>query len=205
MNVEPQKWFVGLMDFFSILLPGAVLTYLMRDRIGSMVLGDPYSALTGVEAWAVFLVSSYLAGHAVFLVGSWLDHPYDWLRGYTINTQIALLAREGRLLPWPLRTLVAVVFKEERNLAVDSAVRIKRHVLEPLGAQSAVNAFQWCKSTLTLASPESLATVQRFEADSKFFRCLVIVLLVLEIVWMSEGNWRLAVMGIALITLALWR
>ncbi len=33
MNFEPQKFFIGLMDFFSILLPGALLTYrLMSER-----------------------------------------------------------------------------------------------------------------------------------------------------------------------------
>lgn len=31
MNVEPQKFFIGLMDFFSILLPGALLTCLLRE------------------------------------------------------------------------------------------------------------------------------------------------------------------------------
>jgi hypothetical protein len=29
MNVDPQKFFIGLMGFFSILLPGALLTYLL--------------------------------------------------------------------------------------------------------------------------------------------------------------------------------
>ena len=29
VNFEPQKFFIGLMDFFSILLPGALLTYLL--------------------------------------------------------------------------------------------------------------------------------------------------------------------------------
>ena len=28
MNFEPEKFFIGLMDFFSILLPGALLTFL---------------------------------------------------------------------------------------------------------------------------------------------------------------------------------
>lgn len=31
MNFDPQKFFIGLMDFFSILLPGALLTYLLME------------------------------------------------------------------------------------------------------------------------------------------------------------------------------
>jgi hypothetical protein len=37
MNFEPQKFFIGLMDFFSILLPGALLTYLLRGEAGPAV------------------------------------------------------------------------------------------------------------------------------------------------------------------------
>lgn len=33
MNLEPLKFFIGLMDFFSILLPGALLTCLLMDEV----------------------------------------------------------------------------------------------------------------------------------------------------------------------------
>jgi ADP-ribose pyrophosphatase YjhB (NUDIX family) len=65
------------------------------------------------------------------------------------------------------------------NQAVNLAGRIKEHYLGPLKANSAINTFQWCKARLTLERPEALATVQRFEADSKFFRSLIIVLFIL--------------------------
>ena len=32
MAFSPQKFFIDLMDFFSILLPGALLTYLLMGR-----------------------------------------------------------------------------------------------------------------------------------------------------------------------------
>lgn len=34
MNFEPQKFFIGLMDFFSILLPSALLTNLLMGDVG---------------------------------------------------------------------------------------------------------------------------------------------------------------------------
>jgi hypothetical protein len=37
MNFDPQKFFIGLMDFFSILLPGALLTYLLMGDVGPIV------------------------------------------------------------------------------------------------------------------------------------------------------------------------
>jgi hypothetical protein len=100
MNLVPQKLFIGLMDFFSILLPGALLTYLLMDEAGTVVLGDSYGKLAGAEAWAAFLFASYLFGYLVFLFGSWLDELYDWARPYTLNTQSDLLARCGHLMPW---------------------------------------------------------------------------------------------------------
>lgn len=33
MNFDPQKFFIGLMDFFSILLPGALLIFLLRSEM----------------------------------------------------------------------------------------------------------------------------------------------------------------------------
>lgn len=189
MNFEPQKFFIGLMDFFSILLPGALLTYLLMGEVGPVVLGDRYAQLAGSEAWAAFLFASYLFGHLVFLLGSWLDEFYDWARRYTLNTQIALLARRGRLLPWLARALIWLVFKRERNLAVERAGKIKRQALGPLQAQDAVNTFQWCKALLNAESPASLAVVQRFEADSKFFRCFTVVLLLLLITWPWQYQW----------------
>ena len=77
MSFDPQKFFIGLMDFFSILLPGALLTYLLMDELGPVILGDRYAKLLNAEAWAAFLFASYLFGHLVFLLGSWLDELYD--------------------------------------------------------------------------------------------------------------------------------
>lgn len=106
MNFAPLKFFIGLMDFFSILLPGALLTWLLMGEVGPVVLGGRYATLDGAQAWAAFLFASYLFGHLVFLLGSWLDELYDWVRRYTLNTQITLLARCGRLLPWFARALI---------------------------------------------------------------------------------------------------
>jgi hypothetical protein len=91
MNFEPPKFFIGQMDFFSILLPGALLTYLLMDEVGPVALGNRYATLAGAQAWAAFLFASYLFGHLVFLLGSWLDEFYDWARRHALKPQIAPL------------------------------------------------------------------------------------------------------------------
>jgi hypothetical protein len=93
------------MDFCSILPPGALLTNLLISEVGSVVLKDRYATLAGAQAWAVFLFTSYLAGHLIFLLGSSLDEFYEGARRHTLNAQIARLARRDRLLPWLARAL----------------------------------------------------------------------------------------------------
>ena len=207
MNFDPQKFFIGLMDFFSILLPGALLTFILMGDAGSVVLGGRASELVGAEGWAAFLFVSYLLGHLVFLLGSWLDEFYDWARRYTLNTQIALLARRDRLLPWFARALIWLVFKGERNLAVNRAVRIKQRALGSLGAEDSINTFQWCKALLNVESPPSLAVVQRLEADSKFFRSFAVVLVLILLLWPLQHKWPFVGIPIllALLLLGLWR
>lgn len=51
MNFDPWKLLIGLMDFFSILLPGALMTYLLMGKVGMVVLGVRYLKLAGVQAW----------------------------------------------------------------------------------------------------------------------------------------------------------
>lgn len=88
MNFDPQKFFIGLMDFLSILLPGALLTFLLMGEVGPIVLGDRYAKLADAGAWGAFLFVGYLFGHLVFLLGFWLDEFYDWARRYTLKTPL---------------------------------------------------------------------------------------------------------------------
>lgn len=207
VNFEPQKFFIGLIDFFSILLPGALLTYLLKDDIGQAFLGDGYHALAGTEGWAAFLFSSYLLGHFIFLLGSLLldDHVYDRIRKATYEEQVKRLTKGEKLSSVLFRWLAVCLIKKDADRAVSQAVRIKEHYLDPLKASSAINAFQWCKARLTLEHPEAIATVHRFEADSKFFRSLLIVLCVL-IPWsLLKERPVIALSGIPLFLLAFMR
>ncbi len=110
-------------------------------------------------------------------------------------------------MSWPIRVCVALVFKRERNRALDGVLKIKEQALGALQAKDAINAFQWCKGLLNVESPQSLAVVQRFEADSKFFRCFAVVLLVLLAAWPVQHQWPPAGIPVvlALLLLALWR
>lgn len=207
MNFEPQKLFVGLIDFFSVLLPGALLTYFLKDDFLRLLPNGQklQDAADTTPGWIAFLFCSYLLGHFVFLVGSWLDCLYDKIRKATKGKQIRRLAAgkkgSSRWTRWVARRLI----KGSSDQAVDQAIRIKASYLDPHGASSAINAFQWCKARLTFEHPEALAAVQRFEADSKFFRSFVVVLCLL-IPWAAYHTQPLLMLvGAVLLVLALVR
>jgi hypothetical protein len=133
-SFEPQKFFIGLIDFFSILLPGAFLTFLLRIRIEELPpIHERLERLEGAKAWAAFLVASYLLGHLAFLLGSWLDELYDWLRRRTLDQQIRQLSRSDKTFRWWVRGLVWLVFKRERGQAVELAGKIKEESLSKSG------------------------------------------------------------------------
>jgi 8-oxo-dGTP pyrophosphatase MutT (NUDIX family) len=178
MNFEPQKFFIGMIDFFSVLLPGALLTYVLKEAEGSL-----FSGLIEIPkdaaGWMAFLFLSYLLGHFIFLISSAADKfLYDPLKMRTRQEQSLRLVK-GKDLSWKIiRGIAFCFFGKGVGSAVRYAEVLRNHYLDRLGASQAMNAFQWCKARLTLEKPEFIATIQRFEADSKFFRSLLVVLLV---------------------------
>lgn len=207
MDFAPEKFFAGLFDFFSILLPGALLSYLLKGTTEKFLIGKTYSEPAGTEGWAVFLAASYLVGHFVYLLSAWLldDYFYDPVRKATYSRQVQRLAKGERLSPWLARVLAGILFKENSDRALRQAEHLKDYGLGCSEAYSAINTFQWCKARLALEHPEAMATVQRFEADSKFFRSFVVVLCIL-IAW-GFGAQRMNVSYVAAISVlpALWR
>jgi 8-oxo-dGTP pyrophosphatase MutT (NUDIX family) len=224
MGFEPQKFFIGLVDFFSILLPGALLAYMCINWGVPTLFNGPRSyPLNGAEHWMVFLFASYLLGHFIFMIGALLD---DWLyeraRRLTDRGQIKRLAKGEALddRDWRRFARMKILFGKEADRAVTQVEWIKARTLEPLSAEHAINAFQWCKARLAKDHPEGLIVVQRFEADSKFFRSFFVVLVILGIIvvlqcrsfvtplkWFGSGSpvdWT-PVLILALMPLALLR
>lgn len=206
MGFEPQKFFVGLVDFFSILMPGGLLAYLGKDWAAKMLLDQPGYRLEGAEAWMVFLFASYLLGHFAFLFGALLDLSYDWLRQCTDLGQIVRRLAKGKPLScrgW--RLLARWVFGKHADAAVMQAVRIKSLTLQALSAEDAINAYQWCKARMSKDHPEGLVAVQRFEADSKFFRSFLVVLAVLALIFAFQQRWIPVLVCAGFLPPALWR
>lgn len=207
MSFEPQKFFIGLMDFFAVLLPGGVLAYVV-PRLDSVrsVLDLPIAALESASDWVVFVFLAYLLGHIVFLIGSFLDDlVYQPLRDGSRAGQLLRLASGEALSARWIRQLAARkwMFGRGADAAVLQVLRLKARLLR--GANGAINAFQWAKAFLSKEHPEGLAIVNRFEADSKFFRSFAVVLVILAIAYAIEGAPARTLTCLVLMLLSLWR
>jgi hypothetical protein len=180
MKFEPGKFYIGVVDFFSIMLPGGIFAYLLYALVGPKIFGPLLPAIKGDgDGWVIFLLAAYLFGHIVFLIGSLLDDTvYD-----------------------PIRKIVWAKKKDRAYLA---AKAVKSEYVHDKDAE-VVNTFQWAKAVLVLHHPAGIVEVARHEADSKFFRSLVVVLAVLSYGAFLQAQQTLGWLFILLLAASFWR
>lgn len=170
--MKPGDFLFGVLDVFAVLLPGAIATWLAlqyapADELRAALAVKAGVGSDGMQPWATgfaFLLASYTLGHFVFMFGSFLDVGY------------------GRLL---VRLRGAdVAYKQARAL----------HLRDFPGAQPSHSGkpvpttLQWARAYLTLHAPASRVEVDRLEADSKFFRSMVVLAVLAALHFATRGQ-----------------
>ncbi len=205
MGFDPQRFFIGVIDLFSVILPGMIATFVLDAAWGEDLLGDAYADLSGASAVVAFLVLSYLLGHIIFLLGAGFLDPLlygplrDRARRRTVRFASDKPTPTQRMASWPFGNTTY----DDRALARVESLRDAN--LGAIGAQGTMNAFQWSKARLLLGQPSALAKVERFEADSKFFRSLTVLFAAMLVVFAIIGRWDLFLVVLPLVPLAVWR
>jgi len=128
----------------------------------------------GIKSWLVFpqeniefyasflfLLAAYLVGHIVSQISAYLDKwVYDKLNG----------------------TLVYNEEKHRRN--VELVKTIRKEVYQDYTESKYLNNFEWSVNKLLKDLPEVIAEIERYTADSKFFRSLILIFpLLAAILW----------------------
>jgi hypothetical protein len=214
---KPADFYVGVVDIFSILLPGAVVSWtawVWLDGQGTVRKLVPEGDLA---PWVTFLLASYAAGHLVFMLASLVDVSYDGFRKrvllYTLGSYRRRVEGNALRAARALRT-VSLGISSEPNEKPDPLQPWARYVLEKSDnaptVPEPINAYQWSRAVLRLLAPTALAEVTRIEADSKFFRSLFVVFALLAICSIAHisGYERLPVSGnvmLVLAALSYWR
>ena len=120
---------------------------------------------------------AYIAGHLLHALGDWLDFLYD-------HVYLPLLRREYYKAVRLKKENGLECLRQDKDLSLTLVARAYVHV----GDDSAgTSLYDWCLSLARLRSSSAAAEVDRYQADSKFFRSLTIVLLAAGIVAMVTG------------------
>jgi hypothetical protein len=167
---KPTDFFVGVVDLFAILLPGALLTFFLiqadhSDKICRWVADLP----EGVPRWAAFLIGSYILGHFIFAVGSFLlDEVYDTTYRVWFGGDIDKLAAG-------VKTGLGVPGKNECPENAPGATANTTTPMAPGGTADELpteSALAWATAFVRVQSAAAAGEIDRVEADSKFFRSL---------------------------------
>lgn len=164
---KPGDFFVGIIELFAVLLPGGVLTFLLFQNYGLFL--PELSDIKQEYYWIAFIFFAYLLGHLNFMLGSWLDIIYDMHR--------------KRRDPYT------------NESAFQCASRIKHKIYSETECE-AMNTYQWSISVLTTQYTEAMAEVNRLVANSKFFRSIVVITLLVSIVWASKQQYIHALLAL---------
>jgi hypothetical protein len=131
-SLKPADAYMGAIDLFAILIPGAIAVFALEPYYTTI-------GLFGPRGWVAFLVSAYTLGHIAYYLSGGFDEMKNVKR-----------ACDG---------------------AVDDMK--KEHATEPgfIG-----DVYKNAKAYLAIRCPGPLTDVLRAEADSKFFRSLLVVI-----------------------------
>ena len=148
---KPADFQLGLLDFFAVLLPGAIATWLLAQYLPFELQGAfriEGGDTASIGPWIVFLLTSYALGHFVFMIGSQLDAAYDrWRRSNKPLSADSLYRAASKL-------------RDELTPSID-------------GGQ--FSTFKWARTYVGVHNPAARVEIDRFEATSKFFRGMVVI------------------------------
>ena len=179
MPYKPSDFFLGVVELYGVLLPGAALAFLFSADASSIFNGRILPRLNGpAEVGVAFVVASYILGQGLDAIGSLV---LDWFTDWSY--------KDRKLKASP--KLVAEAEKIRRGMLGDN--------------QDMVSGFRWARTCVALLSPEGTRAVERLEAEAKFFRSLTVLLVIAAIKFAVSGAVVLAVAGLAFGGLALAR
>ena len=173
--------FVGVVDFFAALLPGAatvgVLLYFAPSWYVAQV-----RAVTGSEnvTIAAALVAAYILGQVMNATGGWvLDWIYDMFYDPERGWFVANEGRFPRLVKWsqeyPSTRIATGVIEERGAVRKDNL----RKALDSVAPAEAGNVYQRVRGYLAHTAPAAFEQIERMESEQKFFRTATVATIVI--------------------------
>jgi hypothetical protein len=181
MEYKPQDLFLSFYNFFSIALPGAILTQSIITSGLNQWVFPKISVVSGSpEAWVAFFVSSYFVGHFAQLIASPLDNIYDqWYEKHKTKQSSSLKDAA----------------KQARNEILDKYETLK----------DSKGTFPYARNYITAIDKSMDVKLENIEAESKFFRSLTIILFLSAIMFIRNQVVTVVFTYIFLAVVSCWR
>jgi hypothetical protein len=170
MNVKASDYFLSLIEFFGILLPGALLCFLFLPEARYILGALNIQVVKGYQELIVFTVVSYLVGHYINYFGRTIRISYNRL----------LFSFEK------LRT-----YHRHRDIG-ELHSYVSRQMHRAFGASEMVTYYvptlAWATSFVRQKSLLTAMEIERMRASSAFFANFFVVLLLISIKWLIVGS-----------------
>jgi hypothetical protein len=150
MSEQPKDYFLGALDFFGILVPGAVVIVFLRLQnrdLATLISGA--MEFQGNQGFIAFLVAAYLAGYLINMTSLILDH-------LTGSFQHRLYERS-----------------EGRDLYNRASELLKQNVSHR--DRSLIGVYAWACASVRDRSPLWRVDIDRLDAHTALFRGMCFV------------------------------
>jgi len=217
IHMKPRDWYVGVIDFFSTLVPGGLAMFLLLtsaqgDTLRRWILPQQAS----IENWLVFLVLAYVLGHMIAAIGEGILDPihrriYDeWRRATPEYVRSKLSSNASR---WSVigARLGHVWNKTSPDDGLLAAVKVlKRQQLDKVACQTGRTSEEiadpdyWAGTIVRMKSSTGTAEIEGVAGQAKLFRSLFVVL-VLVALWPGLPPFFPTYAWVAVILISVWR
>lgn len=177
MDAKPADFFIGVVDFFGVLLPGILLAALLSPHQDRFFDGFDLKPPSG-DGWTVaaMVVAGYVLGHLLKALGEPLDRwLYDKMYLPTFKRRPPMATRAERIR-WVIHVGRGESIPQERDTVLDPLLAAAEALADRhVGRSIKRNTFSVAEDYVRIRSTEAYAAVERLIADSKFFRSLLIL------------------------------
>lgn len=197
--MKPSDIFIGVTDFFSVLLPGSLLTWFCHCYSYQTCLELKLPVCLPEERSeqiALFLAVAYIVGNLLFIAASQLDDLfYDKFRNWAFNKNKDLPFQTAKFI----RNKYINAPKLIDDLIANKYIKLENHD-EKLSGKEILNTYKWALCFIGAEKPDLLVDVKKYEADSKFFRSLVVGFIIVAFTILLKENNGILFVGLVILS-----
>ncbi len=214
---KPGDLLIGVIDFFAVLVPGIIAAALIVKATRATPQVDTFF-VSGL------VIAGWVLGHVLHGLGSFLDPLlYDPLFKPLDVTHSEPVGKAPGPRAHRLRAAIEQYLHKNDSLyqLANELTDVPERQDWPTGAAGVPGGiYQWARAWLSSHSPEANASLDRLEADSKLFRSLAVLFLIVIPILIAipalieiprrcdlpaHPRWPLIVFAFAGVVFSLWR